>query len=140
MANRLHLNVALFLTQVTDAQVPTLILPDAITITRNAGKLVSKGVELEIAATPVKGLQADYNFGYTDATYKNLKLSQNGSVTDLNGKKQVFTPDVTSMFAVQYSLDAGTKKQLKFILRGESMYIGKQYFDLSNNISQKGYN
>jgi iron complex outermembrane receptor protein len=32
--NRIRLNVAAFLTYVTNAQVPTLILPDAITITR----------------------------------------------------------------------------------------------------------
>src|SRR6185436_9083236 len=55
--NRFHLNVALFSTHVTNAQVPTLILPDAITVTRNAGKLTSKGIEMEIAATPAKGLQ-----------------------------------------------------------------------------------
>jgi iron complex outermembrane receptor protein len=137
--NRLRLNIALFLTQVNDAQVPTLILPDAITITRNAGKLRSKGVELELAATPVKGLQVDYNFGYTDAVYKELKLSQNGTSVDLGGKKQIFTPDITSMLAGQYSFSIGTPWQLKLILRGEWIYIGKQYFDLSNNISQDAY-
>ena len=99
------MNIALFLTHVNNAQVPTLILPDAITVTRNAGKLTSKGIELELAATPVKGLQADYNFGYTDAEYKTLKLSQNGSAVDLDGKKQIFTPDITSMLALQYSFD-----------------------------------
>ena len=137
--DRFHLNIALFLTHVNDAQVPTLVLPDAITITRNAGKLTSKGVEVELAATPVKGLQADYNFGYTDATYKNLRLSQNGSAVDLDGKKQIFTPAVTSMLAVQYSVDLSTKQQFKLVVRGEWIYLGKQYFDLSNNISQKGY-
>ena len=137
--NRFHLNVALFLTHVTNAQVPTLVLPDAITITRNAGKLTSKGIEMEIAATPVKGLQVDYNFGYTDAVYKNLKLSQNGSSVNLDGKKQIFTPGLTSMLALQYGFDLGTKQQLQFIVRGECMYLGKQYFDLANNISQKGY-
>jgi iron complex outermembrane recepter protein len=137
--SRLRLNLAVFLTHVTDAQVPTLLLPDAITVTRNAGKLTSKGIELEVAATPVKGLQADYNFGYTDAVYKNLKLSQNGLAVDLDGKKQIFTPNVTSMLALQYGFDLGTKQPLKLVVRGEWMYVGKQYFDLSNNISQKGY-
>ncbi len=137
--NRLHLNIAAFITYVNDAQVPTLILPDAITVTRNAGKLTSKGIELEIAATPLKGLQVDYNFGYTDAMYKNLKLSQNGSAVNLDGKKQIFTPNVTSMLAMQYSFDLLAKQQLKLILRGEWVYLGKQYFDLSNSISQNGY-
>jgi iron complex outermembrane receptor protein len=137
--NRLRMNAALFLTLVNDAQMPTLVLPDAITVTRNAGKLTSKGIELEMSSTPVRGLQADYNFGYTDATYKTLKLSQNGSTVDLDGKKQVFTPDVTSMLALQYGFDLGSKQQLKLVVRGEWLYTGKQYFDLSNNISQDGY-
>jgi iron complex outermembrane receptor protein len=137
--NRLRMNAALFLTLVNDAQVPTLVLPDAITVTRNAGKLTSKGIELEMSSTPVKGLQADYNFGYTDATYKTLKLSQNGSTVDLDGKRQVFTPDVTSMLALQYGFDLGSKQQLRLVVRGEWLYTGKQYFDLSNNISQDGY-
>lgn len=42
--------------------MPTLLLPDAVTVTKNAGKLTSKGIELELAATPVKGLQVIYNF------------------------------------------------------------------------------
>ncbi len=137
--NRLRLNAALFFTSVTDAQVPTLILPDAITITRNAGELTSIGGELELAATPIKGLQAEYNFGYTNAEYKTLKLSQNGSTVDLKGKKQIFTPDITSSLALQYGYDLGTKNQWKILVRGEWMYLGKQYFDLTNSISQDGY-
>src|SRR3546814_4537932 len=45
--------------RVTDAQVPTLILPEAFTITRNVGELESKGLELEVAATPVNGLRPE---------------------------------------------------------------------------------
>ena len=127
------------MTKVTDAQVPTLVLPDAITVTRNAGELSSTGGELELAATPVKGLQAEYNFGYTHAEYKSLKLSQNGAVVDLEGKKQIFTPELTSMLALQYAYELGTKHHLKLVARGEWLYLGKQYFDLSNNISQDAY-
>ena len=137
--NRLRLNMAFFLTQVTDVQVPTLVLPGAYTVTRNAGKLSSKGVELELATTPAKGLELEYNFGFTDAEYKDLKLSQGGASVDLAGKKQVFTPDITSMLAAQYSFDLGTKHNLKLVARGEWMQLGEQYFDLSNNISQDAY-
>jgi iron complex outermembrane receptor protein len=137
--SRLRINAAIFYTTVTDAQVPTLVLPDAITVTRNAGKLTSKGGELELAATPARGLQVEYNFGYTNAEYKTLKLAQNGSVVDLDGKKQIFTPEITSMLALQYGYDLGTSQHLKLVARGEWMYLGKQYFDLANSISQKAY-
>ena len=137
---RLRLNITVFVTHVNDAQVPTLVLPDAITVTRNAGGLTSKGAELELLLKPVKGLQVDYNLGYTDAEYKSLKVSQNGQSVDLAGKKQIFTPDVTSMLALQYSYLVNNKHQIKLVARGEWLYLGQRYFDLSNSIRQSPYN
>ena len=137
--NQLLINVTAFYSGVTDAQVPTLVLPDAVTITKNTGKLTSKGIELESHAL-LNGFQLDYNFGYTDANFKDLKLAQYGSVADLAGKKQIFTPDVTSLFAAQYGTTISKKNQLKITFRGEWKYIGKQYFDLGNTLSQNSYN
>ncbi|HVX49240.1 MAG TPA: TonB-dependent receptor [Chitinophagaceae bacterium] len=138
--NKLTLNIALFYTTITNAQVPTLVLPSAITITKNAGGLTSKGIDAEIAATPVKGLEATYNFGYTHARYTTLKLSSNGSEADLKGNHQVFTPDVTSMLALQYSMPVNQSQSVKAFVRGEWMYLGQEYFDLANNIRQAPYN
>lgn len=137
--DKLRLNIAAFYTIVNNAQVPTLILPDAITVTKNTGKLNSKGAELELAATPIKGLQLQYNFGYTDAKYKSLKISQNGEAVDLNGKKQIFTPDVTSLLAAQYAYLVSKKQQVQIVVRGEWNYLGNTYFDLANNIKQSPY-
>ncbi len=137
--NRLQLNISAFLTYVTDVQVPTLLLPDAVTVTKNAGKLTSKGIELELAATPVKGLQVNYNFGYTDANYQNLKLSQNGSAVNLDGKKQIFTPESTSLLVIQYTNQPVRTLPLKLLARAEWKYLGQQYFDLSNTIKQPDY-
>lgn len=137
--NRLQLNFYAFLSLVTDAQVPTLLLPDAVTVTRNTGKLTSKGFEVEATAAPVKGLQASYQFGYTDAGYKTLTLSQNGTTVDLSGKKQVYTPAFTSMLALQYQYEIYKKWKLNLLARAEWRYLGKQYFDLANSISQPAY-
>jgi len=137
--NRLRLNVAAFYTQITDAQVPTLILPEAIIITRNAGKLNSKGAELELTSAPVKELEVAYNFGYTHARYTNLTIAANGEEAILNGNRQIFTPNVTSMLALQYSHDIGDAQNLKLIARGEWRYLGKQYFDLANQLEQEAY-
>lgn len=137
--NRLRFNATLFVTTITDAQVPTLILPQAITITKNTGKLTSKGAEIELAAAPVKGFEINYNFGYTDAKYTSLKVPQDGEVVDLNGNKQIYTPDITSMLAAQYTYAFGRKGSLKLIGRAEWKYIGTEYFDLANNISQSPY-
>lgn len=137
--NRLQINVTGFFTKVSNAQVPTLLLPDAVTVTKNAGKLSSKGIELEMSAKPLKGLQVDYNAGYTNATYTDLKLPQNGSVINLDGTKQIFTPEFTSMLALQYSYELNKKSAVRLVARGEWIYLGKQYFDLANNIKQGSY-
>ncbi len=134
--NRLSVNVSLFYVKVNDAQVPTLVLPDAFTITKNAGKLTSAGVDLHISATPVKGFQLEYNLGFNDATYDELKVPQNGEEVDLGGKRQIFTPNVTSMAALQYGYDFD---KARLVVRGEWMLLGKQYFDLANTISQSSY-
>lgn len=139
LQNHLRINFDLFYSTIENAQVPSLILPDAITVTKNAGKLTSKGIELELSATPVKGLQFDYNFGFTDAHYKLLKLAENGSEVDLSGTKQIYTPGITSMFASQYSFDINKQQKIKVVLRGEWMFLGKQYFDLANSIRQDSY-
>jgi iron complex outermembrane recepter protein len=137
--HKLQVNVTAFLSHVNDAQVPTLILPAAITVTRNTGRLISKGVELEASANPLKGLQLDYSFGYTDAHYQSLSLSENGAAIDLAGKKQIFTPDATSMLAPQYTLPLNAKSTVRLIVRGEWFWLGRQYFDLENTITQSPY-
>lgn len=137
LQNRLQVNLSMFYVKVVDAQVPTLVLPDAVTITKNAGELTSKGIDLHVSATPVKDLQLEYSFGVNDATFTKLKLSQNGNEADLDGKHQIFTPSVTSMTAIQYGYQIG---KVKLVARGEWMLLGKQYFDLANTIEQSSYN
>ena len=138
LQDRLRVNLAVFYTRVTDAQVPTLILPEAITVTKNTGKLSSKGAEIEVTVNPVKGLFLNYNFGYTDAKYTSLKVSQNGGAVNLDGKKQIFSPGVTSMLSAQYNYDLGSQG-LQLITRAEWLYLGNEYFDLANTIKQKPY-
>jgi iron complex outermembrane receptor protein len=135
--NRLRVNVSFFYIQIRDAQVPTLILPEAITVTKNAGKLSSKGAEAEIAATLLKGLDIFYNFGYTHARYTELQVASNGDAVNLKGNHQVYTPDVTSMLALQYAYALG--QQTKLIARVEWRYLGNHYFDLANQVEQKAY-
>ena len=137
---RLSLNFAAFYLNVTDAQIPVLVLPDALTSTRNAGKLNSKGLEFEISAIPVKGLSVDYNFGYTHATYKTSSTENGTETIELNGKRQIYTPQTTSMLALQYNRKVDQRSGLNAIVRGEWLFTGNQFFDLSNQIQQKGFN
>ena len=135
--NHARLNITVFYTQLVDAQVPTLILPDAITITQNKGKLHSKGVELEFTAKANQHLSIDYNAGITNANFDALELSQNGASNNLKGNKQIFTPDMVSILALQY--DQALNSHLKGFIRTEWKYTGTTYFDLANTIKQSPY-
>ncbi len=135
--NKLRVNLTAFTTYVNNAQVPTLVLPDAITVIRNTGKLRTKGIEAELDATPAKGLELTYNLGIVDTKYKSLKLSQNGNEVDLEGRKQIYTPAFTSLLAAQYNFILGKESRLS--IRGEWNRKGKTYFDFANTIEQKSY-
>jgi len=135
--NHARLNLTLFYTQLVDAQVPTLVLPDAITIIQNRGKLNSKGIELEFTAKANTHLSIDYNAGFTHARFEKLEIAQNGTSNIFNGNKQIFTPDVVSNLALQY--DQKLKNHLTAFVRTEWKYIGTTYFDLANSIQQSPY-
>ena len=137
LSNKLILNIALFYTKVTDAQVPSLILPDAITITKNTGQLSSKGVEAELMFIPTKGVLLQYAFGTTSASYDTLEIASQGASVNLAGKRPIFTPSSTSLLAAQYSFPVSS--ELQIMLRGEWKYIGTTYFDLANSIQQSPY-
>jgi iron complex outermembrane recepter protein len=135
--NRLHGNFAVFYNTVQDVQVPTLILPDAITVIKNAGGLISRGFEAEMQALVIPGLDLTYHFGYTHATYTSGELSSNGNAIGLDGEKQVFTPDLTSMFSAQYN--KALSGSVNGFVRMEWFYFGRQYFDLANLQEQSSY-
>lgn len=136
--NRVQLNIALFHINVSDAQVPTLVLPDAITVIRNTGELSTKGVEAELSVTPLRGLSVDYSLGITQSEYQKLEVSQAGEAVNLEGNKQIFTPSSTSRLVLQYTYKPKGSDYNAFV-RGEAASTGETFFDLANNIRQDPY-
>ncbi len=134
---KIRLNATLFYTFVNNVQTPTLILPDAVTVIRNAGKLNSKGLELELAATAAKGLELILNGGFTDAKYSELTIPKDGQPVNYAGNKQIFTPAYTTLAVAQYTYPVS--QETKLVARMEARLFGKQYFDLANAISQDAY-
>ena len=136
---RLRIGLYAFLSRVRDVQTPTLVLPDAVTVTRNTGDLRSNGLELELETIPVKGLEVGVTAGLTDARYERLLLSVDGGEKDLKGNRQVFSPAHTMMTAIQYSLPSGWKESAGWQARVEWIMTGRTYFDLQNTVYQDAY-
>ncbi len=138
--NKLLVNATLFYTEVTDVQVPTLVMPDGVIVTRNTGSLTSKGLEVELRALLTGGLEFSYDLGFTDARYEALLIAQDGNEVNLEENKQIYTPEITSMLALQYNSDFGLGDNWNFRARAEWKYLGEQYFDLANSLRQEPYN
>lgn len=137
--NRLRWNVSAFYTTVEDIQVPQLILPDAIVVTRNEGHLRSMGLESELTALFGNQFRLSWNAGLTDAQFTELLTAGEGSNEDLEGNKQLFTPDYTSSLILQYNRDIGGANGVALLARAEWLWIGTTYFDLQNQLKQDPY-
>jgi iron complex outermembrane receptor protein len=127
---------AFFYNQVNNIQTPFLILPDAITIIKNAGKLRSSGFEWEISAKPVKGFTLQYNAGFTNAKYQKYTTVINGEQMAFDGKKQIFTPITNQFISAMYQKTIGKKE---FWSNAQYIFTGKQFFDVANEIEQIAY-
>ena len=125
-----------FMNQVNNIQTPTLILPDAITVTQNSGTLNSAGIEVELASKPLKGLTLQYAGGLTNAKYSNFSIISDGVNLDLKDKRQIFTPQSTHYLSAQYQFKI---RNNDLMTRIEYNRVGKQYFDFKNQISQAAY-
>lgn len=134
---RLEVNVAAFYTSVHDAQVPTLVLPDAITVTQNTGRMESMGLELEATARVVRNLSLWGNAAFTHARYLDLNTAGEEGNVQLKGNRPVFTPDWTGFLGAQYVLRIGTSQQLQVGVYGK--FVGQQYFNVENTLGQEAY-
>ena len=125
LQDKIRLQLSLFITKVNDAQVPTLLLPDAITVIQNMNKLKSQGVEVELYTAITKGLTMSYHGGITDAIFTNT------------GKHPIITPQNTQAITIHYNFTI-TPSSI-FYIQTRIQWIGDIYFDNKNEIKQSPY-
>ena len=110
-------NVALFYAQYDDIQVTQFLTevddpddPQTVTsqrVTKNAAKATTKGVELELLARPIDGLQITGTLGYVDARYDDFPDAEDqltGAIINRAGQTFNRTPDFNSFVSIQYSM------------------------------------
>jgi len=137
---RLQLNLTAFYTRLNNAQVPALILPDAITVTENTGRMESLGAELEVAAKVVRNLSLWGSAAFTHAEYTDFNTAgADGANVQLKGNKPVYTPEWTGFLGAQYTIPLQPRSGQLIQLGAYAKFIGQQYFVIDNSIGQDPY-
>jgi iron complex outermembrane receptor protein len=140
--NKLSIGASAFLIQWQDLQFSNLVAPFTY-VRENVGDAQSMGLELEISAIPVKGLQLDASFGLNQTEYKDFNLERVNFGTGeeftapIGGNSLSNAPSHTIFFGAQYEYAISTK--LKAVVRGEVRNIGSYYTDIQNQIEQSSY-
>lgn len=133
--NLLAFDLTLFYIDWKDQQVTQ---PKTLTngfILRNAGKSVSKGVEFTAVVNPLKSLNLNLSYGYTNAKYKDYK---NGDkVYDNNYLTMV--PQNTLSLAANYTFLLKNSFVDNIVLNAQYTGVGKIYWNDENDITQSYY-
>ena len=132
--NRVQLNLAGFYYDYSNQQIAQII--GATSFLRAANGRVF-GMEAELAVQVADPLRFDASFGYLDTEYRGNKIdpADPSSLTlNINGNRFPNAPKVT--FAAGFDLTAFEHGKSKLILRGDTQYMGKYYFDPFGNYGQ----
>jgi iron complex outermembrane recepter protein len=125
--NRLSANLALFWSTVDDYQI-LLSDPTGLNPLIANGGVTTKGLELELSARPVKGLELIAGFGYTDARFTRYNNPFTGQ--SFNGNRLTYAPEYTFNLGVQYRHPVG------FFGRIDLQGVGSYFFDDENRLKQ----
>ncbi len=99
----------------------------------NAGAATSQGLEFELSARPVGGLDVFTAFGYTDTEFTSY-IDPYG--VDVSGNNLPFAPSTTWSIGAQWSGCLG--RGLRYHLRGEYLRVGPFYYD-PGNLEKESY-
>ena len=138
--NRIVSNLSVFYLKIEDKQVyEQLTGSNPGTKIDNAAKAHTKGIEIEITARPVRGLDLIAGLGFISGEYDDWIATEwndtyTGYVkTDYSGKSLPNVPEYTFNLGVQYRFRNG------IFIRGDVNGVGEFYGDHANTVKEKAY-
>lgn len=133
--NVLKAELALFYMDVTDIQITQFVSSGNGRVLANAGKADSYGAELSVRANLLPGLNADLNYGYTHATFRDYDDGKN----DYKDKFIPYTPQHTFSVGLNYSQLLSGCWFDQVSASAQYTGAGKMYWTEQNDFSQSFY-
>jgi iron complex outermembrane receptor protein len=130
LQNRLTANLAFFMIKTDDYQVTRSITTTSVTVL-NAARTTTEGIELEVNARPLRGLDLSGAIGYLHARFDEFTDPDDG--TDYSDNKINGVPEYTCSLAAQYRAFKG------LFTRAEWRLVGSMYWDEANSSKQDAY-
>ncbi len=132
---RLTANLAAFYTQVEDKQVRQEDPAGGVGAWTfaNADEAHIQGLELEMLARPLQGVELSAGLGYAQSEVDKWTATVGGVPYDYKGKKLPWAPELT------WNLGGGYYHPSGFFGRVDVLGTGEQYFDAENTLSQDAY-
>lgn len=130
---RAQLDIALFDDKVSNYQAnePDIVAGTVVTRLINAGKVSTKGVEVDLAARPTDDLTVNVNYAYVDAKIDRFNCPPGASAScDVNGKPLPFAPKNKVTLGAQYV--AYSSDRFRVDVRSDYSYQSSQ----QNSITQ----
>ena len=139
LENKLMANLAIFYIDIKDKQVSEVDMDTMTTTITNGAKAHSQGIELELQARPIRGLDLFAGFGYTEAKFDDFTATEwNPTYTalvqkDYEGNYLQYAPKYTYNLGVQYRHESG------FFGRADLFGTDKFYGNYANTAEQEAY-
>ena len=137
---KLKANLSLFYIDIEDKQV-TEYIPGVMGARKiiNAAEAHSQGVELELQARPVNGLDLIAGFGYTDTEVDNWVATEFNKGTSQFEQYNYTGNDLPNAPEYTYNLGVQYRHQSGFFGRADLLGIGDFYFDAKNKLKENAY-
>jgi outer membrane receptor protein involved in Fe transport len=103
---------------------------------KNAGKSASKGFEFSTQINPMKNINFQVSYGYTNAKYLQYKESE---TTNYDGNYLPMVPQNTLAAGINYSIKTNFLLWDEIVLHGQYIGTGKLYWNDRNDILQPYY-
>lgn len=135
--NRLRAEIALFWIDWKNQQISQTLPSGRGSMLTNAGRSVSKGVEVTLQGNPVNGLMVQMNYGFTHATFKEY-VDEKKNI-DYSGNRLPMVPSHTFAVGADYTISNPCSHIDRFLVSLNYTGTGRIYWKEDNKVSQSYY-